>query len=137
MENKNIIKENNLLDLLKPFFTYWISQFIGNAIENIGSYIDGSSDIRKAIKTILGNLYDNSRVIAKLNAIIADYGYDSTAVDRLMSLPEFKKEIDKYKNVDGIDYSELEAQIRKTLIQAFKDESNANAATNKIKSKLK
>lgn len=137
MKNRNIIKENSLLDLLKPFFTYWITQFIGNAIENIGSYIDGNSETRKAIKTILANLYDNNKAIAKLNAVIADLGYGPIAVDRWMSLPEFKKEMDKYKNVDGIDYSELETQIRKTLIQAFKDESNANVATNKIKSKLK
>ena len=57
--------------------TFWLTQWLGDLLINFGNHLQNDDKtIGKNVKKLFQTIYDNDRVVAKMNAIMADYGYD-------------------------------------------------------------
>lgn len=139
MKKKQQLNEDNLLiTLLKPFMTFWLTQWLGDLLINFGNHLQNDDKvIGKNVKKLFQTIYDNDRVVAKMNAIMADYGYDVSVVDYWLQLPEWQRAIKSYDGVDDMDFQKFQQAVRDILIQALKDNATTNRVSTKIKSKLK
>jgi hypothetical protein len=139
LKNKEQLNENNLLiSLLKPFMTFWLTQWLGDLLINYGNLLQNDDRvIGKNIKKLFQTIYDNDVVVAKMNAVMADLGYDASVVDNWLQLPEWQKAIKSYDGVDGMDFQKFQQSVRDVLTKALKDNATTNRVSSKIKSKLK
>lgn len=118
--------------------TFWLTQWLGDLLINFGNHQKDTDRVMgKNIKKLFQTIYDNDRVVAKMNAIMADLGYDSSVVDNWLQLPEWQKAIKAYDGVDDMDFQKFQEQVREILIKALKDNSTTDRVSSKIKSKLK
>ena len=139
MKNNEQLNENNLLiTLLKPFMTFWLTQWLGDLLINYGNLLQNDDKvIGKNIKKLFQTIYDNDVVVAKMNAVMADLGYDVSVVDNWLQLPEWQKAIKSYDGVDDMDFQKFQQSVRDVLTKALKDNATTNRVSSKIKSKLK
>jgi len=139
LKNKEQLNENNLLiSLLKPFMTFWLTQWLGDLLINYGNLLQNDDRvIGKNIKKLFQTIYDNDVVVAKMNAVMADLGYDASVVDNWLQLPEWQKAIKSYDGVDDMDFQKFQQSVRDVLTKALKDNATTNRVSSKIKSKLK
>ena len=139
MKNNEQLNENNLLiTLLKPFMTFWLTQWLGDLLINYGNLLQNDDKvIGKNIKKLFQTIYDNDAVVAKMNAVMADLGYDVSVIDNWLQLPEWQKAIKSYDGVDDMDFQKFQQSVRDVLTKALKDNATTNRVSSKIKSKLK
>jgi hypothetical protein len=139
LKNNEQLNENNLLiTLLKPFMTFWLTQWLGDLLINYGNLLQNDDKvIGKNIKKLFQTIYDNDAVVAKMNAVMADLGYDVSVIDNWLQLPEWQKAIKSYDGVDDMDFQKFQQSVRDVLTKALKDNATTNRVSSKIKSKLK
>ena len=118
--------------------TFWLTQWLGDLLINYGNLLQNDDRvIGKNIKKLFQTIYDNDVVVAKMNAVMADLGYDASVVDNWLQLPEWQKAIKSYDGVDGMDFQKFQQSVRDVLTKALKDNATTNRVSSKIKSKLK
>lgn len=137
-KNKKNINEGLLSGLLKSLAIWWGSQYFGQLLIDLQSYIDGRDyNVTKAIKTILKNLMNDDSFCAQLDDVIASEGkIDNSVIDRIVNLPKFQKEINQYKNDKDVDINVLTNEITKVLIKSMNDQGLQNKIEKSLNSKL-
>jgi hypothetical protein len=137
-KNKKNINEGLLSGLLRSLAIWWGSQYFGQLLIDLQSYIDGRDyNITKAIKSILKNLMNDDSFCAQLDDVIASEGrIDNSVIEKIVNLPKFQKEINQYKNDKDVDINILTNEITKVLIKSMNDQGLQNKIEKSLNSKL-
>ena len=123
-KNKKNINEGLLSGLLRSLAIWWGSQYFGQLLIDLQSYIDGRDyNITKAIKSILKNLMNDDSFCAQLDDLIASEGrIDDSVIARIVNLPKFQKEINQFKTDKDVDITALTSEITKVLVKSMNDQ---------------
>lgn len=137
-KNKQNINEGLLSGLLRSLAIWWGSQYFGQLLIDLQSYIDGRDyNITKAIKQILKSLMNDDSFCAQLDDLIASEGrIDGAVIDKIVNLPKFQKEINQFKNNKEVDIDILTSEITKVLVKSMNDQGLQNKIEKSLNSKL-
>jgi hypothetical protein len=138
-KNKQNINEGLLSGLLRSLAIWWGSQYFGQLLIDLQSYIDGRDyNITKAIKQILKSLMNDDSFLAQIDDLIAGEGrIDGAVIDKIINLPKFQKEINQFKNDKEVDIDILTSEITKVLMKSMNDQGLQNKIEKSLNSKLK
>jgi hypothetical protein len=138
-KNKQNINEGLLSGLLRSLAIWWGSQYFGQLLIDLQSYIDGRDyNITKAIKQILKSLMNDDSFLAQIDDLIAGEGrIDGAVIDKIINLPKFQKEINQFKNDKEVDIDILTSEITKVLIKSMNDQGLQNKIEKSLNSKLR
>jgi hypothetical protein len=137
-KNKQNINEGLLSGLLRSLAIWWGSQYFGQLLIDLQSYMDGRDyNVTKAIKSILKSLMNDDSFCAQLDDVIAGEGrIDNSVIEKIVNLPKFQKEINQYKNDKDVDITVLTNEITKVLIKSMNDQGLQNKIEKSLNSKL-
>lgn len=138
-KNKENINEGLLSGLLKSLAIWWGSQYFGQLLIDLQSYLDGRDyNVTKAIKQILKSLMNDDSFCAQLDDVIASEGkIDDSVIEKIVNLPKFQKEINQYKNDKDVDINVLTNEITKVLIKSMNDQGLQAKIEKSLNSKLR
>ena len=136
--NKENINEGLLSGLLRSLAIWWGSQYFGQLLIDLQSYLDGRDyNITKAIKQILKSLMNDDSFCAQLDDLIAGEGkIDDSVINKIVNLPKFQKEINQFKNNKEVDIDILTSEITKVLVKSMNDQGLQNKIEKSLNSKL-
>jgi hypothetical protein len=137
-KNKENINEGLLSGLLRSLAIWWGSQYFGQLLIDLQSYLDGRDyNITKAIKQILKSLMNDDSFCAQLDDLIAAEGkIDDSVINKIVNLPKFQKEINQFKNNKEVDIDILTSEITKVLVKSMNDQGLQNKIEKSLNSKL-